>query len=95
MPAPEVAHLEEHLRSMRLVDHHVHGTFSEPGDRSAFAAALNEASGSPSAGFDLPVGVAVRRWCAPVLGLEPHASADDYWAARSAANCSIVSSRPQ
>lgn len=83
--ADEIRDLDEHLRSMRLVDHHVHGTFTEPGDRAAFAAALNEASGSPLADLDLPVGVAVRRWCAPLLGLEPHASADDYWAARSAA----------
>ncbi len=68
----DVPDLDEHLRSMRLVDHHVHGTFTEPGDRASFAAALNEASGSPIAGFDLPVGIAVRRWCAPLLGLEPH-----------------------
>ena len=28
------------------------------------------------------LGLAVRRWCAPVLGLEPHASAEDYLARR-------------
>ncbi|MEP9365043.1 amidohydrolase family protein [Nocardioides sp. CN2-186] len=83
--ALETVHLDEHLRAMRLVDHHVHGTFTEPGDRASFTAALNEASGSPLADLDLPIGVAIRRWCAPLLGLEPHASADDYWAARSAA----------
>jgi predicted TIM-barrel fold metal-dependent hydrolase len=77
--------LDEHLRTVRLVDHHVHGWFTEPGYRSGFEAALNEASTGPvSSGFDLPVGVAVRRWCAPLLGLAPHASADEYWEARSA-----------
>jgi uncharacterized protein len=68
-----------------LVDHHVHGWFTEPTDRAGFEAALNEgATGPVTSGFDLPLGVAVRRWCAPLLGLEPLASADDYWAARSA-----------
>ena len=33
--------------------------------------------------FDSPLGLAIRRWCAPVLGLEPHADADTYWRRRS------------
>lgn len=77
--------LDEHLRTVRLVDHHVHGYFSASGDRASFEAALNEGSTGPvRSGFDLPVGVAVRRWCAPLLGLQPHASAEEYWEARSA-----------
>lgn len=79
--------LDEHLRTVRLVDHHVHGWFSEPGDRAAFEAALHEGSTGPVPpyldGFDLPIGVAVRRWCAPLLGLPALASADEYWEARS------------
>ena len=75
----------EHLGAVRLVDHHVHGWFTEPGDRAAFESALNEgATGPVSSGFDLPVGVAVRRWCAPLLGLPALAPADDYWEARAA-----------
>ena len=82
---PDAAHLADHLRTVGLVDHHVHGCFSEPGDRAAFEAALNEgATGPVTSGFDLPVGVAVRRWCAPLLGLPALASADAYWEARSA-----------
>jgi predicted TIM-barrel fold metal-dependent hydrolase len=81
-----VGPLDEHLHTVRLVDHHVHGWFTEAGDRSAFEAALNEGSTGPiDSGFELPVGVAVRRWCAPLLGLPPLASADAYWEARSAA----------
>lgn len=80
--------LAEHLRTLRLVDHHVHGWFTDPGDRASFEAALNEGSTGPvppwMSGFDLPLGVAVRRWCAPLLGLPPLASADEYWAAREA-----------
>jgi predicted TIM-barrel fold metal-dependent hydrolase len=33
--------------------------------------------------FDSPLGLAIRRWCAPVLNLPPHAPADEYWARRS------------
>ncbi|RMI43090.1 amidohydrolase [Actinomadura harenae] len=33
--------------------------------------------------FDTRVGLAVRRWCAPVLDLAPHASPDDYLARRA------------
>lgn len=77
--------LDDHLQQVRLVDHHVHGWFAEPGDRASFEEALNEGSTGPvTSGFDLPLGVAVRRWCAPLLGLAPHASADEYWEARSA-----------
>ncbi|MGB0099632.1 MAG: amidohydrolase family protein [Nocardioides sp.] len=77
--------LEEHVATVGLVDHHVHGWFTRPGDRAAFEAALNEGSPGPvTSGFDLPLGVAVRRWCAPLLGLPAHASPDDYWDARCA-----------
>jgi predicted TIM-barrel fold metal-dependent hydrolase len=80
--------LAERLRTIRLVDHHVHGAFTTAGDRPGFEAALNEGSTGPvpvnMSGFDLPVGLALRRWCAPLLGLPPRASADDYWAARVA-----------
>lgn len=79
--------LDDHLREVRLVDHHVHGYFSASGDRAGFEAGLNEGSTGPVpanlSGFDLPVGVAVRRWCAPLLGLPALASADAYWEARS------------
>jgi predicted TIM-barrel fold metal-dependent hydrolase len=76
--------LTRHLDEVRLVDHHVHGWFTEPGDRADFEAALNEGSPGPvSTGYDLPVGVAVRRWCAPLLGLPALAPADAYWEARS------------
>jgi len=33
--------------------------------------------------FDSQVGFAIRRWCAPLLDLPAHASADDYWEART------------
>jgi predicted TIM-barrel fold metal-dependent hydrolase len=77
----------EHMPvALSLVDHHVHGALrAAPADRRAFEGWLTEAPGAPSAAsaFDSQVGFAVRRWCAPLLGLEPRASAEDYWTARS------------
>lgn len=79
--------LADHLRSIELIDHHVHGAFEKPVDRAGFEAAINEGSTDPVPSFmtqfDSPLGLAIRRWCAPVLGLEPHASADTYWQRRS------------
>lgn len=79
--------LAAHLQTVELVDHHVHGTFSQPVDRADFEASINEGSTDPVPSFmtqfDSPLGLSIRRWCAPLLGLEPLASADYYWARRS------------
>ena len=75
-------------RELALVDHHVHGCFVGPIDRGVFEEALNEGSADPvpdfMTQFDSQAGFAFRRWCAPLLGLERHAPADQYWAARGA-----------
>lgn len=66
---------------LALIDHHCHGVVADALDRPGFEALLTEAPGPPAAGtsmFDSQLGFAVRRWCAPVLGLEPHAPADSY-----------------
>jgi uncharacterized protein len=79
--------LAQRLRSIGLIDHHVHGTFNKPVDRAGFEAAINEGSTDPVPSFmtqfDSLLGLSIRRWCAPLLGLEAHAGADDYWARRS------------
>ncbi|MFN3003784.1 amidohydrolase family protein [Mycolicibacterium wolinskyi] len=81
------AELADHLRTVRLVDHHVHGTFDKPVDRAGFEASINEGSTDPipdfMTQFDSPLGLSIRRWCAPVLGLPAHAGADEYWKRRS------------
>jgi uncharacterized protein len=78
--------LADHLLDIELIDHHVHGAFEKPVDRATFEAAINEGSTDPVPSFmtqfDSPLGLAIRRWCAPVLGLQPHADADAYWARR-------------
>jgi predicted TIM-barrel fold metal-dependent hydrolase len=79
--------LAQHLRAIELIDHHVHGNYNETVDRATFEASINEGSTDPvpdfMSQFDSPLGLSIRRWCAPLLGLEPLASADDYWARRS------------
>jgi len=68
-----------------LIDHHCHGLVMKDLDRPSFEAMMNEADRPSPLGtslFDSMLGLAVRRWCAPVLDLEPHASPDDYLARR-------------
>ena len=69
-----------------LIDHHVHGVVSAALDRPGVEALLTEAPGPPPPGtsmFDSQLGFAVRRWCAPLLDLEPSAPADSYLARRA------------
>jgi uncharacterized protein len=78
------ASLADATRGIRLVDHHCHGVARGPLQRDRFEAFLSE-GGPPPAGetnFDSPVGIAVRRYCAPVLDLPVHAPPEDYLARR-------------
>ena len=66
---------------LALIDHHCHGAVSGQLDDRAVEALLTEAHGPPPPGtcrFDSQLGFAVRRWCAPMLDLEPSASAHRY-----------------
>ena len=78
--------LAERLRTISLIDHHVHGAFSKAVDRAGFEYAINEGSTDPvptwMTQFDSPLGLAIRRWCAPLLGLPAHATPEEYWARR-------------
>ncbi|MFC6356847.1 amidohydrolase family protein [Luethyella okanaganae] len=82
------AHLADALRGLGLIDHHVHGCFTEAIDRARFEDCLNEGSPEPMPGFmtqfDSQIGFAIRRWCAPLVGAPPLVDANGYWAARSA-----------
>ena len=76
---------EETIARLPLVDHHCHGVVAGDLDRDAFELFINEGFDRPASGtshFDTPIGLAVRRWCAPVLDLEPFATAETYVARR-------------
>jgi uncharacterized protein len=66
---------------LALIDHHVHGVIPGELDDGAIESMLTEATAPGPLGtsaFDTQLGFAVRRWCAPVLDLEPRAPAAEY-----------------
>jgi predicted TIM-barrel fold metal-dependent hydrolase len=79
----------DHLAQLPLTDHHCHGVVARDLDRAAFAALLTEGPGT----FDSQTGFALRRWCAPVLDLPPHAEPDDYLARRAELGAAEVNRR--
>jgi predicted TIM-barrel fold metal-dependent hydrolase len=84
------------VASLGLIDHHCHGVFRRDLDRTAFELQLTEAGAVGAAGgslFDSQIGFAVRRWCAPLLDLEPHAEPDAYLARRAALGHAEVTAR--
>jgi predicted TIM-barrel fold metal-dependent hydrolase len=78
--------LTESIENLSLVDHHVHGAFHQPVDRARFEQSINEGSPDPMPSwmtqFDSQLGFAIRAHCAPVLELDRHAPADEYWEQR-------------
>lgn len=78
-----MSELAEAVQALDLVDHHVHGALStDPDDFEQLISESDRPLPDGLTTFDSQLGFAIRRWCAPVLGLEPHASAEDYLAAR-------------
>lgn len=63
-----------------LTDHHCHGVVGGDLERPQFEELLSE---GPRGSFDSALGLAVRRWCAPILDLPPHVSADEYLTRRA------------
>lgn len=76
----------EAVGAIALVDHHVHQALGSDVPRAAFEEQITESDRPAPAGttqFDSQLGFAIRRWCAPVLGLEPSAPAEEYLARRA------------
>jgi hypothetical protein len=68
-------------RQVGLVDHHCHGVVGQISDRSSFELLANEGFDPPPPGtshLDSPLGLAIRKWCAPILDLESLVSAEEY-----------------
>ncbi|MFJ6660001.1 amidohydrolase family protein [Streptomyces sp. NPDC091377] len=73
------------INTPSLVDQHCHGVLRTELGLGTFEAHLLRTEGPPAAGttlFDTQTGFAVRRWCPPLLGLEPHCSPARYLARR-------------
>ncbi|GGS64558.1 amidohydrolase family protein [Nonomuraea spiralis] len=79
-----------------LVDHHCHGVRRDDLTRSQFEPLIN-AGGVPAppgtTHFDSPFGMGLRRWCAPLLDLEPHAPPAVYLARRAELGAGEVNRR--
>ncbi|MFC7849198.1 amidohydrolase family protein [Arthrobacter sp. NPDC057388] len=68
-----------------LIDHHSHGVVDAELNDDGFRSLATESDWPAPKGTDSlesPFGLAVRRFCAPVLGLEPLAPMDEYLAQR-------------
>lgn len=68
-----------------LVDQYCQGVLRTELGLATFEAQLIPSAGPPAAGttfFDTQTGFAVRRWCPPLLGLEPHCAPARYLARR-------------
>ncbi|MCM2418705.1 amidohydrolase [Streptomyces sp. RKAG293] len=65
-----------------LVDAHCHGVVPGELGLGSFEALLTGAAAPGTTLFDSPAGFAVRRWCPPLLGLEPHCTPAHYLAGR-------------
>ncbi|MET8903285.1 amidohydrolase family protein [Streptomyces sp. NPDC004538] len=86
--------VHESLAALELVDHHCHGAVTGDLDRDGFESLLTEGERWPGVSpFDSPVGLAVRRHCAPLLDLPRHAPADVYLARRSDLGAAEVNRR--
>ncbi|MGW2058574.1 amidohydrolase [Streptomyces sp. NPDC001840] len=73
------------IETASLVDQYCHGVLRRELGLGTFEAQLGRTAGPPAAGttfFDTQTGFAVRRWCPPVLGLEPHCPPARYLARR-------------
>jgi predicted TIM-barrel fold metal-dependent hydrolase len=100
VPSPRqtvpVIELDPDLTDLPLVDHHCHGLVRRDLERAEFEAMLTEAEGPSALGgslFDSQIGLAVRRWCAPVLDLPAHAPAEEYLTRRAELGADEVNRR--
>lgn len=90
------AELRKAIDDLPLFDHHCHGVVVDRLDRDRFESLISESSRPATPGttrFDSQIGFQIRGLCAPVLGLEPFASADEYLEARATLDPEVVNER--
>ena len=79
-----------------LIDHHCHGVSPADLDFKRFQALFSESYRPPAPGtteFQKPLGLAIRRFCAPLLDLEPSCPAEAYVERRIALGAAEVNRR--
>lgn len=86
----------EILIDVPLIDHHCHGVAPADLDQAGFEVLLSESYRPPPVGtsqFDKPLGLLLRRYCAPILDLEPFCSGEEYVARRIELGARTVNQR--
>ena len=76
-----LAELEAAVGAIALVDHHVHPALATELSRAGLEELITESDRPVPPGttrFDSQLGIAIRRWCCPVLGLPASAPAQAY-----------------
>ncbi len=84
------------LASVRLLDHHAHTILRGQLSAERFVGVLSESNrpeAARRAGLETQLGVALRRWCAPLLSLPRGVSAEAYLALRATLTNTDVASR--
>jgi predicted TIM-barrel fold metal-dependent hydrolase len=84
------------IDAVALVDHHVHGAAPGALDGPGIEWMLTESVAPAPPGttmWDTPLGFAIRRWCAPLLDLEPSAPAAAYLERRAELGAAEVNRR--
>lgn len=86
------------VAGLPLLDHHCHGVIRRDPGRRGFEALLTEAGDAYGPRgvitlFESQAGLAVRRWCPPVLGLAAHVPPGEYLARRAELGPEEVSTR--
>ena len=84
------------VADLPLVDAHCHLLLAEPVDAAEFERCCTEADRPRPEGvstWDTAAGLAIRRWCGPVLGLDPFPTPAAYLARRRELGVDEVTSR--
>jgi uncharacterized protein len=91
-----LAELDAAVGAIALVDHHVHPALATELSHQEFEELITESGRPAPAGtsrFDSQLGVAIRRWCGPVLGLPASVPALAYTGRRSELGAAEVARR--
>jgi hypothetical protein len=88
--------VNELVAQVRLVDHHTHSIVSGSVSPSRFVFFVSESdrpAAAEATAWISQIGVAIRRWCAPLVGLPAHVPADEYLAFREGLANEMVAAR--
>lgn len=88
--------VSEYLKTLSLVDHHVHGVVVDNPSEANFSNMITESDRTPKSlteALNSQVGFATRKWCAPLLDLPEFSSPEKYYEQRIKLGSYEVNSR--